>query len=283
MIAYFRLSYLNCYDLKKCIFLSLALLLGLGCEEVVDVDLPTSETRLVIDALIGYNDNNGDPISIGEVRLTLTSPFFQETIEPAVNATVEIIDEATGQNYPLLENELGVFRTGLPNLQFNRDYTLVVNYNDQEYTATERLIRSPEIDNVEQGDGFLFDEEEETEVLITLTDIPNERNFYLFSFGFDNFLVVEDEFFEDSQLTFSYFYEDVEPGDITAITLFGVDSDFATYAELALTQAGEDNGGPFATPPATIRGNIVNTTNPDNFPFGYFALSQFDTKLLTIQ
>lgn len=269
--------------MKDSLFALLAVWLLISCEDVIDVDLPTSETKLVIDALIGFNENDGDPIAVGQVKLTLTAPFFEEDVPPALNATVTIVDEEAGQSFDLTESEPGVFSTGFPELQFNQDYTLVVNYDGEVYTATQQLNRSPLIDNVVQGDGFLFDEEEETEVEVTFTDLPGERNYYLFSFGFDNFLVIDDEFFEDSQLTFSYFYEDVEPGDLLVITLFGIDKDFATYADLALTQSGEDGGGPFATPPATVRGNILNTTNPENFPFGYFAISEFDAQLLTVE
>ncbi len=269
--------------MKNGLRILLSLFLFIGCEETIDLDLPSSEPKLVIDAIIGFNQNDGDPITIGQVKLTLSAPFLQEEIPPAENATVEIIDEESGQTFPLEESDAGVFIDGFPELEFNRDYTLVVNYGGDTYTATQQLNNSPPINSVEQGDGFLFDEEEETEVIIAFTDLPNELNFYLFSFGFDNFLVVEDEFFEDSNITFSYFYEDVEPGDLLTITILGIDKEFATYIDLALDQSGENGGGPFATPPATVRGNIINTTTPDNFPFGYFALSEFDTELLTVE
>ncbi|WP_435622672.1 DUF4249 domain-containing protein [Flagellimonas sp.] len=268
--------------MRKASLLFAAAFIFFACEDVIDVDLSTSEPRLVIDALIGFNSRNGDPITVGQVKLTLTAPFFDEEVPPALNASVSIIDEETGEAFELGESEPGVFTIGFPELQFNRDYTLSITYEGEIYTATERLNASPVIDNAVQGDGFLFDEEEETEVIITFTDIPGERNNYLFSFGFDNFLVIEDEFFQDSEITFSYFYEDVEPGDLLPITLFGIDDEFATYAELVLTQSGEDGGGPFATPPATIKGNIVNTTNSDNFPFGYFAISEFDARFITV-
>jgi len=42
------------------------------------------------------------------------------------------------------------------------------------------------------------------------------------------------------------------------------------------TIAGSGTGNPFATPPATLRGNIINQTNSDNFPLGYFHLSEID-------
>lgn len=262
----------------------LIVFLILGCEKVVDVDLPTSKPKLVIDALIGINRKKNDAhITSGQVKLTLTAPFFQEEVPVAQNATVEIIDEDTGQSFSLIEDGPGTFGTGFPNLEFGKEYTLMVRYDGDVYTAKEKLNPSPIIDRVVQGDGFLFNEDKETEVMITFTDIPNERNYYLFSLGFDNFLVIDDEFFEDGQITFSYFYENIKPGDLLTITLFGIDKDFATYADLALVQSGDDAGGPFSVPPATIRGNIVNTTNADNFPFGYFALSEFNTQSLTVE
>lgn len=275
----------NRYGLKNSLLLILVFLLSIGCEDVIQLDLPTSEPQLVIDALLGYNNTNGEPITMGQVKLTLTAPFFEE-VPPAQNAQVAIIDEATGITYGLTEDAPGVFMTGIPNLVFNRNYTLEVEYLGEVYKATEQLVKSSVIDNLEQDDGFLFDEESETEVKVTFTDLPGERNNYLFSFGFNNFLVIDDEFFQDSQLTFSYFYEDINPGRTIAVTLLGADREFANYAEQILAQSGEDgNGGngPFAVPTATVRGNIMNTTNPDNFPFGYFALSELDTKFLTIE
>ncbi|MEM9649589.1 MAG: DUF4249 family protein [Bacteroidota bacterium] len=270
--------------MKDSVYLAFLILFCFSCEDVISVDLPTSETRLVIDALIGYNDNNGDILTAGQVKLSLTAPFFEENVPAAENATVSIIDEFNGDQYSLSESEPGMFTIGFPDLQFGREYTLEVTYQGETYRATEHLMRAPLIDNLEQGDGFLFDEEEETEVKITFTDLIGERNRYLFSFGFNNFLVIDDEFFQDQQLTFSYFYEDIQPGRLVAVTVFGIDQQFANYAEQALAQSGEDDGGgPFATPTATIRGNLVNTTNPDNFAFGYFAISEFDTALLTIE
>ena len=270
--------------MRKVLFLPFFISFFFACEDVIEVDLPTSEPRLVIDALIGFNTRDGDPITVGQVKLTLTAPFFEEEVPAAENAVVEITDEQSGETFALIETEPGTFTSGFPELQFNRDYTLTVQYGGEIYRATEQLNPSPTIDNVVQGDGFLFDEEEETEGIISFTDLAGQRNNYLFSFGFDNFLVIDDEFFQDSEITFSYFYENVEPGDLLPITLFGIDTEFASYAELALTQAGEDGGGgPFAVPPATIRGNIINTTNTANFPFGYFAISEFDAQLITVE
>jgi len=270
------------YYLKHlCIGLIFFILVS-GCEDVVDVELSNAEPRLVVDALIGFNDFLVTPIIVGQVVLTLSAPFFDEQIPVAEGATVQIIDNFTGEAFTLEESDPGVFDSGFPDLEFGRDYTLVVLYNGERYEATEQLVRTGTIDNIEQGDGFLFDEEEETEVIISFSDVPDERNFYLFSFGFDNFLTTDDEFYQNSSLTFSYFYEDVNPGDRFTIILLGIDQRFSSFVDIVLTQS-QGSAGLFATPPADVRGNIINTTNSENFAFGYFSISEFDAVPLVIE
>lgn len=252
----------------------------------MDIDVPEAEPRLVIDALIAFSDDAlglGLPLTVGDVTLTLSSPFFIEDNPPALGAVVEITDEFTGTVFVLEEEEPGVFSDNLPQLEFGRDYTLRVTYEGEVFEATQRLVASGEILSTEQSDGFLFDEETETEVVITFMDVPNERTFFLFSFGFENFLVTDDQFFQDSFQSFSFFYDDVNPGDVLPITLFGIDEDFSVFANQALVQAGVAGGGPFFVPPGNVRGNILNVTNQGNFPFGYFALSEFDTEFLTVE
>ncbi|MEX0314326.1 MAG: DUF4249 domain-containing protein, partial [Allomuricauda sp.] len=77
-------------------FVILSLSISISCEDAIGVELPTSDPKLVIDALLGYNENNGNPIISGEVKLTLTAPFFANEVPPARNASVSIIDEETG-------------------------------------------------------------------------------------------------------------------------------------------------------------------------------------------
>jgi hypothetical protein len=47
---------------------------------------------------------------------------------------------------------------------------------------------------------------------------------------------------------------------------------------ILLSIAGNTNGSPFQSPPATVLGNIKNTTNEKNYPLGYFSLSETDNR-----
>ena len=52
---------------------------------------------------------------------------------------------------------------------------------------------------------------------------------------------------------------------------------------ILLQQNAADGGGPFETQPATVRGNCINDTNPENFPLGYFRLSEVAELIYTVE
>ena len=52
---------------------------------------------------------------------------------------------------------------------------------------------------------------------------------------------------------------------------------------ILLQQTSDGGGGPFETQPATVRGNCINTTNKENYPLGYFRLSEVDEFTYEIQ
>ena len=80
-----------------------------------------------------------------------------------------------------------------------------------------------------------------------------------------------------------YFSGDLKAGDTLKFTNNGVTLNFYNYMNILLSQAGGGTGGPFSTPTSTIRGNIVNQTNFDNFALGYFRLSKTEIKKYIIE
>ena len=71
----------------KTIFILLTLI---SCEDVIDVDVNNAEPRLVIDASIHWiKGTNGNTQLI---QLSLTAPYFDDSIPPATGANVAISD-----------------------------------------------------------------------------------------------------------------------------------------------------------------------------------------------
>ena len=94
----------------------------------------------------------------------------------------------------------------------------------------------------------------------------------MFDLDFEEFITTEDEFYQGEKFVFSYFYDKLEPGQDVTAKIMGLSEQFYNYMNLILEQS--QDGGPFTATPSTIRGNIINKTNPKNFALGYFHISQ---------
>jgi len=265
----------------KIIFLLLSLLSLYSCEEVVQVDLEESEPRLVIEASILWRKNTVG--NIQWIRLTTTAAFFDDQIPPAEGASVSVYSE-TGMEFAFEEIESGLFRNDQFVPQLNQPYELAIEYKGEVYRATETLLPVAPLEYIEQTDNGGFGGED-IELKAYFTDPPNIQNYYLVRFFNDDLSIqIYEDKFTDGNQTFAYFSnEDLTFGEEVGFEIQGISKRFYEYLFILRSQAGSGNGGPFQTQPTTVRGNILNTTNPDNFAFGYFRLSETDFLDYTIQ
>lgn len=272
----------------KKIFLILSLtLLFISCEDVIDLKLPTTEPKLVIDASINWiNTTNGKN---QEIKLSLSAPFFNKTIPPANGAEVYITHQ-NGTIFNFTEDgTTGVYKTTSFQPELNKTYELTVKYKNEVYKATETLVATSIIKDIEQINDSGFSKNEIS--IKALYDDPiNEENFYFFRFSNSNsekptLRVYNDEFTNGKTNIKANYYPDetfLEPGTTVTIKKYGISKHFYEFMNILLRQV-ENTGGSFETQPATVRGNIINTTTEENFPFGYFRLSQVDIYNYTIQ
>ncbi len=262
--------------MKKILIFILVSLVFNSCEDVIDVDLTTEPPRLVIDASINWF--SGTLGNEQQVKLTLSAPYFDAEIPPANGAMVFIQDSNNATFNFIEDGTSGIYRNSNFDPVLNETYQLTVIYESETYIASETLLPVAEIEFVEQENdgGFSGDE---IEIKAFYNDPPNELNFYFFEFNNDiptlpTLEVYDDEFTDGNQIFAFYTEEDLESGNTITIRNYGISENFYNFMTILLEQTGLDNGGPFETQPTTVRGNCINTTNPDNFPFGYFRLSQ---------
>ena len=280
----------------------LVLILGISaCEEVIEVEVDAEEPRLVVDAVIRIDTSQ--TFFRPEVKVTRSTSFFDQA-EPVSNITQMTIsnlgEDGLGSGFIILEETepgSGVYRDPDPvSIDFftNGELILQIVHEGRLYFARTRYAPGVEIDAIRQGDDTLFSEDD-TEVIIQITDNPEQENYYVFDFGFSEFLTVEDQFFPGQPFEFSYFYEtELEPGQELNISILGADQGFYDYMTLLIEQTQTD-GGVFQTPVATVRGNVFDVTDldndevvdnvgqPDVFPLGYFAIVQEFTASLSLQ
>jgi hypothetical protein len=274
--------------MKKIFILPILLVLVLfSCEKVIDVDVPSIEPKLVVDATFEVFFNETPVTADTNVKLTLTSDFFEEEIKGVTNASVFVtnLSDNTIINYSNVDIE-GNY---LPDTNFipedNVTYELSIIYNNETYKSVASKIKSSPITNIEQTSRTFF-VDEVLELKVSFVDIVNEDNFYLFDFSDSSFSLIEDRLFVDGEeLTISEFYddEDLELPSTIDIKLSGISKKYFTYFNILTNQAAAGGGGPFETIPSTLLGNVINTTEDANFPLGYFHISETEIIPVTLE
>tara|TARA_R110000751_G_scaffold125572_2_gene227315 strand:- start:2468 stop:3388 length:921 start_codon:yes stop_codon:yes gene_type:complete len=300
--------------MKRFILIILGFILFISCEDVIEVELPENDTRLVVNGVIRV-DENQEFLPI-EIAVSESSSFFDENTVASLKSAIiyygtpnadapEILEGGGISNLAEVEPGSGIW---VPDPNFDSDqrirvssieegdvFQLILETENEQFFATTTYVKSVPIDSLEQGDETLFSGDE-TEVIVTFTDPGESNDFYLLDLDFGEFLVTEDEFYQGQTFVFSYFYDNelaINTSSVVNISLLGVDEQFYNYMNQIIVQSGGDQG-PFQTPAATVRGNIINVTGidndevidnverSDNFALGYFAIVEEYTDSITI-
>ncbi len=271
--------------MKKLIHIFILITLFSSCEEVIDLNVPSENPRLVIDASInwfkGTSGNNQ------QIKLTLTAPYFDNSVPPASGAEIKITDSNNNIFIFTEDGFTGIYKNSSFDPILNETYYLTIIYNQETYTASETLKSVSSIDYVDQNNNGGFSGNE-TELKAFYTDPADDENYYFFEFISDipvvpSLEVYKDEFTNGNQIFGFYTEEDLTTGDKVTIRNYGVSKEFYNYMFILLQQNSQEGGGPFETQPATVRGNCINQTNPKNYPLGYFRASEVDEFFYTVQ
>ena len=288
-----------------------AMFLITSCEEVIEVETPTEDPRLVVNGLIRVDQTESFlPV---EVRVSLTDNFFGENPATDLESIIIIYEEfedgvsaGTGTStLAQVEPGTGIY---VPDPNFMDDqriptivtfsekvvFSLIIEHQGRRYFAETSYVPAVPIISVQQGKAKLFSDDD-TELIVLFADDPSRANNYVFDFNFNEFLVTNDEFYQGQLFQFSYFYDrQFEPGTEIEVSILGADNIFYNYMDLLIEQSSETQGV-FQTPVATVRGNVFDITDLDNidvvdnvarpeeFPLGYFAVVQEFTQTVTIR
>lgn len=250
-----------------------------SCEEVVDVDLDTAPPKLVIEAAINWE--KGTTGNEQTIKLTTTTGYFENVI-PTVSGALIDIKNSHGEQFNFIEvKKSGVYICSNFKPVIDEQYTLTVVSRGSRYIATETLKSVAPIMRIEQNNegGFTG---KDIEIKAFYNDPADAANFYLYKYVYSNkikstFYVDEDKFFNGNEFFSLSDDEDLKIGNEIEITHFGISKQYYNYMSILVSIAGNNVGGPFQSPPATVKGNIVNVTNKENYPLGYFSLCETST------
>jgi len=273
--------------MKRILYIILISFATFSCEDVIEVETPTEDPRLIVDAIIRIDVS--EPITYPTVKVSETNSFFGQ-IPPVGLQQISLFNLEENNYTILLETEpnSGIYShpDGVGTEWFmSGEMLLQIDFEDEYYLAYTTFVPSVPINSLTQGDNTLFDEDA-TEVIINYTDVGDREDYYVFDFGYSEFFASEDTFYDGQEFEFSNYYEDVNPGDEVNISILGASERLYDYMNQILEQSGASDFGAFQTPTVTVRGNLINATNidnidnynnvelSDNFALGYFAIVQ---------
>lgn len=269
----------------KYIFTITTLLLIISCEQVIDVPLENANPKLVIEANIKWQ--LGTDGSLQTVKLSLTNDFYTSEVLPANGAIVTITNSAnTIFNFTQTPNTPNYICNNFEPV-VNETYTLKVIYNGETYSSTSKLLATPPIINIEQKIVKGIGGKDEIQIKYFFKDNGNEVNYYLLrvdnpKIKYAEYGSISDEFLQGNEM-FGFYSNEVEKGKTLKLGVQSVTLSHYNYMNKLINISSQNSGNPFATPPATLRGNIINETDIENYPLGFFNLSESDTKEYTVQ
>jgi hypothetical protein len=266
------------YNFKSKALMLCSLLLVLffsSCEDVVNLDLDTGETKLVIDAeIIWIKGTSGSDQTI---KISKTAPYYNNTT-PKVSGAKVRVENSNGDTFTFNETAPGVYVCTNFVPVINMDYALYVDAEGQSMKAVEKLTSVTPIEKIEQKMIPDFGGKDIIELTFYYKDPVDEVNYYLTDYKsefliFPEYELTFDDLLNGNLISNRFSNTDMKSGNTVEITNRGISKNFANYMNLILEVYG---GNPFSIPPGNIRGNIVNTTDANNFAFGYFRICEAD-------
>tara|TARA_R110000787_G_scaffold59922_8_gene135837 strand:- start:1542 stop:2381 length:840 start_codon:yes stop_codon:yes gene_type:complete len=262
-----------------------------SCTDVIDVDVPTEEPRLVIEASINWEKGTVGNNQI--IKLSKSTPYFDSNGNvPVIGASVQITNDNDGSVFIFSDNNDGNYSTDSFVPLVNNSYTLEVINEGETFIAQENLNPVVAILDVYQSTDKFF--QDVLEVNFDFIDPENEENYYYIKFQeqedlLPTLLDFKDEFVNGNLITiFNERQEDEDinqveyaPGDVVDIEFYGISKRYYDYISILINQS--ESGGPFDTTPVALRGNCTNETNPDMYAYGYFRITEVSKATYTFE
>lgn len=227
---------------------------------------PGNEQKIVLSTTTGYYSPEFPTVSGANITVTNTA------------GTVFTFTETPGTGEYLCNNFQPVL---------GETYNMTILLNGETYTASETLTAAPDImeNIVQDNEGGMGGDE--IEITFYYQDDPLAENYYLFGIrsprvAFRQFEIEDDENSQGGITPEYYGHEDLKPGDLINIRLYGISKQYHQYMNKLIIASGSDDS-PWPTTPSAVRGNIVNQTNSKNFTFGYFRLAEVSVRDYTIR
>jgi len=279
---------------KKIVSLMFAVLISWGCQEIIDIDIPQTDPKLVIEGRL-INE-----LSVQKIKISESLNYYDTTdLKPLDDATVSLLDA----NSVLIEDftynpEDSFYLSNNPiELLEGNDYKVQIEVNGELLEASGSILENATLDSL-----YYFSAEE----LENLGQAAFGDGYFLFADGrlnnegveyFKLDVTINDTLqnsrgdFSNSVLSTELFGKQFQslpiPGafeeeDSVMLELYTLNEDMYQYYVEFINLLFND-GGVFSPPPVNPTTNIKNLSNPENQPLGFIQFSAVQRKSIVIE
>lgn len=284
------------------IFLLFLLVALTACEEKIDISLDEGPSQLAVD---GWVTNQRGPQTI---RLTRTAGYFNAGLPPAATGATVTVTDDRGKVYAFTDGKNDGNYVWTPTKtdsvfgQVGRTYTLNIAFSGETYRAVSAMRPVPAVDSVTFVKQKLTPVSSEEGYLAEFyaTDIPNSPDFYWIrayqngkrldrtidvSVSFNGAFTVNGAD-TDGLLFIRPIRQAINPeklyqeSDSVRVEVLSITADAFNFFQQLSTQI--NNGGLFASPPANVPTNVLNTRTAGPKAVGFFGVSAVGSKTVKV-
>jgi hypothetical protein len=266
----------NINKIYKLVLIGFLIITTFGCEDVIEVDLNSTNPQIVIEGSI--SDDNSKAL----VTITKSTDFYQPGIYQKISGATIALSDNNGVSYNFVEISDGIYESVDILGESNVEYSLNVIAEGESYEAVSTMPNQLVIDSLtlEEGPtrpgnnepGFRFF------IHIYFQDQPNIEDycrFKLYNNGVQlgGFYIYEDRLTDGNYIDYRLLLDseenDLRVGDNITVELMSIDVTAYEYYKTAnsVNASGSTHGGPSSTSAAPTN----PLTNWSNKALGFFT------------
>ncbi len=279
----------NLVNMVRLIILALYLLLFSGCEDVIEIDLNSTNPKIVLEGSVA-NDN-----SPTKVRITKSTDFYEPGVyDKVTGAEIELTD-SEGNSGTLTEIEDGVYQTESILGEIGRSYYISVKAEGKTYNAESTIPQQLNLDslNIEIAPYPPGEETEETKryyLNLYFQDYPDNEDYARFRILNNGELLGGYRIYNDKYTNGNYINarlnlgaedNNIKIGDELTVQLLSIDkSSYEFYLTANSINASRTQGG--GGPPSSISPANPNS-NWTNDALGVFTAFSVSTQSIVVE
>ena len=242
-----------------------------SCEDVIELDLESSEPQTILEATIDATAQTAT------VLLTESNSFYDQGVHTALSGASILLTDDTGLNYSLLETESGVYQMENIDLSTATDFSIVIDINGELYETSAEVPAPVALDSiiVSTGGGGPLAGDGNQRLQAIFQDTPNVENYYrIRAYQNDTLLasiytVLDDQLRGDGEEINIGIRQFFEVDNTVTLELLSTSKGYYDYFFQLSSQSGR--GGNSTTPFNPV-GNFTNNG------FGYFGIFHSSTR-----